>query len=335
MKKMTREDIDQRLSKLRESNMNEDSYTLTRPACTMCYSISTSFYTITRKCDICGNDFEMAHSYPSDDDATVLGYEDILAKFSALGLDASLACRCKECVLGHKVIPYEIRVKAEGEAKYHVSYPKGLWSYGGNFRTVSIFELSLVMKFLSVPLEAAPLESFFDHLYNVEFREEESNFFEDKPLLDFSAEKELTFVKAINMIKEHIGYVDEDYDMFLGYRNHNNYIYERFSHLLAMRYSNITYKGINGEDIMLDFENSGFIKTQIDTALAKVLGLVITYSKEEVIKNVELIYSQNNEMKRHKSTVLQWVEERWHEPFTVFDYSDFMKKAKKELESDI
>ena len=39
MEKITREEINKRLEKLRESRFNEESYTITKPAMAMCYSI--------------------------------------------------------------------------------------------------------------------------------------------------------------------------------------------------------------------------------------------------------------------------------------------------------
>ena len=252
MKKITREEIDRRLSKLRESNLNEETYTMTRPAFAMCYSISFDGVIpdrVIRKCDICGEDFKDIIIYPGFSDEIYLSdYEDAIDKFAEHGVDAKVACHCDSCVKEHNVYKYEIHIKSEDENSYHVSYPKDICKYADNVKTVSIFELSLVRKFLSVPLETAPLDSFFDRLYNVEFREMEKNFFKDKPLLDFSAEKELTFLKAINMVKEHIGYVEEEFDMYRGYNNNNNYIYHRFSGLCAERYLNLTYRGINGEN---------------------------------------------------------------------------------------
>lgn len=340
MKKITREEIDNRLQKLRESNLNEETYTMTRPAFAMCYSMAIpEYYTKTRKCDSCGKDFETV--YRSDDDENFIQYEKALEKLSVLGLDARLACRCGECVASRKGRCFEIRVKAEDEKEYHVSYPKKL--RGMNFspykersdrKWISLFDLSLVQKFLTASLEDIPLDRLFDRLYNVEFREKEHNFFKDKPKLDFCSEKNLSVLKAFEMIKAHFGFKPEHDDRGF-FTDNTNYIYHRFVSFFAERNSALTYKGINGENEVYDYENAGFIKTQIDLALAKVLGLVITYSKEEVIKNVELIYSQNEELKRRKSKVLQWVEEQWKEPFTVFDYSDFMQKANNELEKEL
>lgn len=332
MKKFTRDEIDKRLQKLRESNLNDETYTMTRPMFAMCYSMSFGIHQVTRKCNICGNNIDI--KYLDSDDENLPRYEKTIKKFTDLGFDAKIACHCKSCQIKNNVKAFEFQFKADDEKEYHVSYPKHLVRPDTDVKPVGTFELELVLKFLTVPFESATVADFFDRLYNVEFREKEGgfkkySFFDDKPPLDFSAEKNLTVKKAMDMVKEHLGYVKEKYDPWRGYSNESNYVYDRFARLFSERYSVLTYRGINNKDTVHDYDNAGFIKTQIDQAISSVLGLEIFYEKEEVIKNIELIYSQTEKMLIKLPLVLKKLENEWHEPFTLSDYIDFMDDCKE------
>lgn len=50
MKKMTRQEINQRLEKLRQSRLHDESYAINMPIFAMCYSpVFNTIYTIERK----------------------------------------------------------------------------------------------------------------------------------------------------------------------------------------------------------------------------------------------------------------------------------------------
>jgi len=95
-------------------------------------------------------------------------------------------------------------------------------------------------------------------------------------------------------------------------------------------YSNLSYKGINNADSTRDFEDAGFIKTQIDKALSKVLGLQIFYDKLEIKKNIEFIL-RGNGLKNYIGQAKALLDETDKDTFTVWEYSDFMKSFYKKI----
>ncbi len=351
MEKLTRDQINKKLEILRRSRLNEESYVITRPAMAMCYSMSypkecSKLYV----CVTCGKEFKV--SWRSNSSATIEDFEKIVERFRAAGVEAELVCNCEECVAHHGCNRYEIRIKTEEERDWHFSFPNIERRFGAEDQYTSDFEYELVLKFLTVPEKIKDLYAFFDHLYNFEFRKRELEFYVgslliqkqvvepfekdswelslkkkqmviDRPELfysgkkpiDFYAEKNLTTIRAIELINEHIqsGGMSDDY------------IFHRFMSLFSETFQELTYKGLNGNEVVHDYDNAGFIKTQTDIALNKVLGLTVIYDAEEVRRNIEYIF-QNRDMRQYIEQAYAILEQMDKKEFTVWEYAEFMKE---------
>lgn len=330
MKKYNREELDQRLARLRESRMNDESYYITTPRTevAMCYSISIPADISLRRCDNCNHIGRFTLSYDAPQPSI---YEDKLSSLTNLGLDARLYFRCRRCLKNDDSLKeFEIQMRAEDDENYHISYPEGI-TEADKDKTINYFELSLIENFLKVPLEVEELSSFFDRVYNVEFRAAEKEYYSDKPPIDFRSVEELTLKKAFDIIKPHSGYTTSPRNRKEYY---DSFIFGRFCSFFTDKYSCLTYKGLNSSEKMYDKEDCGHIKTQIDMALAKGLGLVAVYDKEEVLRNIDLVCSQDKRYLKNKQAVLQRLEKEWREPFTVFDYCIFMDSCKEALERE-
>ena len=245
MEKLTKEQIDARLAKLRESRLDDETYTILRPAMATCYSMGPlRQISEIRQCALCGKDF--AITWSNLDLLSPKAAEDIAEKFRSVGMDAQFCCHCSECVQKQGVVPYEMHIKAKDEQEWHVSLPSVYAYLSKNDRYTSRFEYELVYRFLTFPEKVNDHAKFFDRLYNWEFRKQElaffvgqecidrqpvpkethdwekrhvqeravlhntKLFFSGKPPIDFYAEQNLTVPRALSLIKQHIGVEEAD-----------------------------------------------------------------------------------------------------------------------------
>lgn len=320
MEKITREVINKRLEKLRESRFNEESYTITKPAMAMCYSIDyierdPAIYS----CSECGKKFEIFSC--SFDKCTIQTFEKIVEKYRSIGLDTELRCNCEECVSQKNCNWYEVRIKAADEDNWHISLPcLDRQCNGDEDRYTSDFEYELVFKFLTISKEIDDFAKFFDELYNVKFRERELKFYSEKPPINFYKEQNLTVARAIELIKKHTSFGNP--------KKNCDYIFYRFMSLFSEMFQELTYKGINGEKFVHSYKDAGFIKTQTDMALSKVLGLTVVYDIEEMRKNINFIFTARK-METFISQAYEILEQSDKQEFTVWEYSEFMKELYK------
>ena len=129
MEKLTKEQIDARLAKLRESRLNDETYIVVRPAMAMCYSLPPpEQITQMRQCTLCGKDFEV--SWIRGESLSPETGEDIAAQFRSAGMDAQFCCHCPDCVQKHGAAPYKMHIKAKDEQEWHVSIPEENTWYG-------------------------------------------------------------------------------------------------------------------------------------------------------------------------------------------------------------
>ena len=112
MEKLTKEQIDARLAKLRESRLDDETYTVVRSAMAMCYSIEPSRkISEIRQCNICGKDFEA--SWIRGESLSPETAEKIAVQFRFAGMDAQFCCHCPDCVQKYGAAPYEMHIKAK------------------------------------------------------------------------------------------------------------------------------------------------------------------------------------------------------------------------------
>ena len=138
-----------------------------------------------------------------------------------------------------------------------------------------------------------------------------------KKPIDFYAEKSLTVSRALELIKQHILADTKEnapvFKSFLSlYRTEksldisldpiiihlavdpklNANIFNDFMRLFYAEFNELTYKGIHSCDSVRYSNDAGFIKTQIDIVLYKVLGLNVVYDMEEVRQNINYVFKQ-------------------------------------------
>ena len=97
---MTRAQINERLEKLRQSRLDDASYTIARPAMAMCYYMSMPrVESVTRSCSTCGQSFEIDYLvYGRNEKNVIEKKENIVEQFRNAGLDARFICNCPSCV---------------------------------------------------------------------------------------------------------------------------------------------------------------------------------------------------------------------------------------------
>lgn len=357
MEKLTKEQIDARLAKLRESRLDDETYTVVRPAMAMCYSMEfPRRINQIRQCALCGKNFEV--SWIRGESLSPETGEDIAAQFRFAGMDAQFCCHCPDCVQKHGAAPYEMHIKAKDEQEWHVSIPEENPWCERKENSTSLFEYELVLRFLTCAEKIDDLAGFFDELYNRNFRKRELAFFvgqecidrqpvpqatsdwekrraqeeavlqdpklfrSGKPPVDFYAVPDLTVPRALELIKRHTDFCNGD--------GEHDFIFYRFVTLLGNQYRVLTYRGINGatDDIRA---KAGFIKTQIDLALFKVLGLTVVYDLEEMRRNIDLIWRENNRQGLLPFAYAS-LEQTGKTQFTVREYADFMDRLQEKLE---
>ena len=357
MEKLTKEQIDAKLAKLRESRLDDETYTVVRPAMAMCYSMEfPRRITQIRQCALCGKNFEV--SWIRGESLSPETGEDIAVQFRFAGMDAQFCCHCPECVQKYGAAPYEMHIKAKDEHEWHVSLPDVYVYRSEDDRYTSPFEYELVLRFLTCPEKIDDLAGLFDELYNRNFRKQFLAFFvgqecidrqpvpqatsdwekrraqeeavlqnpelfhSGKPPIDFYAVPDLTVSRALELIKKHIDFCNDD--------GKRDFIFYHFVMFLEDRYRVLSYRGINGatDDT---HAKKGFIKTQIDLALFKVLGLTAVYDLEEMRRNIDLIWKENN-----RQGLLPFayalLEKTGKTQFTVKEYVDFMDRMQEKLE---
>lgn len=252
-------------------------------------------------------------------------------------------------------------------------------SYRNSDSYTSDFEYKLVLKFLTVPEQIDDLAQLFDNLYNKDFRSQELDFesidfYHEKKLavvmalaqeldfesIDFYREKNLTVVHALKLIKEHMLEVirkklSDDSDLLEYEQDTMNIVYDRFMRLFGESYRVLTYKGVNSMAATYNSEETGFIKTQLDIALYKVLGLTIVYDTDEMKKHIESVLKNQDfvshmQRDRHfdayivddplcEQSVAEYIrqaynilEETGKKYFTICEYTDFMTELFQELQ---
>lgn len=357
MEKLTKEQIDAKLAKLRESRLDDETYTVVRPAMAMCYSIEfPRRITQIRQCASCGKDFEV--SWVRGESLSPETGEDIAAQFRSAGMDAQFCCHCPDCVQKHGAAPYEMHIKAKDEQEWHVSLPYICVYRSEDDRYTSRFEYELVLRFLTFPEKIDDLAGFFDKLYNQVFRERQLAFFvgqecidrqpvpqetsdwkkrymqekavlqnpelfhSRKPPIDFYAVPDLTVPRALELIKKHTDFGNGD--------GEHDFIFYRFVTFFWDRYRVLSYRGIiRAIDDM--HEETGFVKPQIDLALFKVLGMTVVYDLEEMRKNIDLIWKENNRQGLLPFAYAS-LEKTEKTQFTVKEYVDFMERIQEKLE---
>ena len=348
MEKMTRAQINERLEKLRKSRLNDESYTIVRPAMAMCYSISPPRdKKEIRICSNCGQPFEIEYD---ERDNKIKATEDIVEQFKNAGVEARFICNCPSCVEKKDVKPFEIWIKAEEETEWHKSNPAEVnYCRDKIDEYTSKFEYNLVLRFLTVPEQMADLAKLFDELYNKKFRAQELEFFVSKDLFDhqssdetkqahrriiddpalfysgkkpinFYKEKELTVARALKLIKE---------DTNFG-KSNTDYIYHRFTELFEKSYHLLTYKGIYNNETVDYTQDAGFIKTKTDCALHKVLGVNVVYDIEEMRKNIACIWESCGDAGL-LPLAYKALEKTGKTQFTLSEYSDFMSHIRKSI----
>ncbi|MGN1077496.1 MAG: hypothetical protein ACI4ST_03190 [Candidatus Gallimonas sp.] len=325
MEKQTKEQIDKRLKKLRESRLEDESYTVTRPEMAMCYSMSPDrFRTAYRFCAECGEMYRI--SWNESDGDFLSAAEGIVRKFYDVGMEGELIYRCPACAKLRNRNPYEIRLKI-GNGQSCSSYPV-MYNPFNRTDATSIREYELVLKFLSAP-ESIDLAEFFDRLYNGRFREmqtpqnrsgvscktEESKW----TPIDFRAEKDLTLSRALALVKNRVGRGEKA-----------DISYSRFLSLFSSSFSVLTYKGLIAQETVHNFRDAGLIKTQIDRALNKVLGMVFVYDSEEVRKSIKSIWTLHG-VNEFIPLAYRTLEESGKESFTLAQYDCFMERIAREI----
>lgn len=310
-KRLTRKQINERLEQLRESWADEESYFITQGSNAMCYMVDferePKFDTL--KCGKCGKEFQVKQG-------TTYGYDRITTDFCKVGMDAKFVCHCEDCVNTHALYSYEIWIKAQDETAWHKSYPQIGRDYDGvkwTAKRTSNFEYGLVLDFLRAQTESIDLPKFFADFYNVQFRKTEKDFFKSKPVLDFS---------EVETVQDGLDLIGSDCGGF---------IYNRCMSLFAEKFKALTYKGINGESYTHESQDAGFIKTQIDWALSKVLGLEIIYELAEVKRNIAFLF-ESREMVEFIDQAIEFLLEERKTAFTVWKYSEFMDSVYPRLQ---
>lgn len=182
MKKLTREEIEKRLEILRESRLNEESFTITEPylfAC--CYVPAPRPLPIRKRrsrtkklrdylnnspeikdlpnvkdlpdmksfnCSICKKHFEVK----ADKYNKIPIIKKIVERFCEAGVEAKLIYSCDECAAkSEEGAQFAIKIKADGEEDWHTSIPTILnTEYKGNYCLTSEFEYELALKFLTI-----------------------------------------------------------------------------------------------------------------------------------------------------------------------------------------
>jgi hypothetical protein len=289
--------------------------------------------TVKRNCNTCGIEFDVPLSNRGEDVQnydTTRTYDSghvskcIVDKFIDAGMEAKLICNCEACVLKYGFNEYEMWIKSVDEKEWHKSVPNIGREYQENkVDVVSDFEYGIVLDFLTVPDSTTDLADFFDEIYNNKFRRTELDFyvgedvvnavkvepveideemeymrsieergarhkavvenkeifFSGKPPIDFHSDKPMTLAKADALILKHTG--------------GENFIYNRFMSMFAGQYKALSYKGIIADYYQHHSSDAGFIKTQIDKALSKVLGANIIYDKNEIRRNIEFLFPEN------------------------------------------
>ena len=365
MKKMTRAQINERLEKLRQSRLDDASYTIARPAMAMCYYMSMPrVESVTRSCSTCGQSFEIDYLvYGRNEKNVIEKKENIVEQFRNAGLDARFICNCPSCVEKQGLTPFEIWVKSAEETEWHKSKPAEIDHCADNEYT-SDFEYELVLRFLTAPEKITDLAKFFDELYNIKFRTQELEFYVGKELIesqptafpeedkqntscsihrekrkrviadsnlfysgkkpiDFYKEKDLTVAQALKLIKK-------DTNLKIPDEEEPSCLYYRFMDMLAETYRELTYKGLFMEESKWHYQDAGFIKTKIDTALHKVLGLNNIYDIEEVRKNIACIWGEH-ERAELLPLAYKALEKTKKTQFTLSEYKDFMEYLRENI----
>ena len=148
-KSMTKDEINRRLDILRSTRENGKSFSILRPKFAMCYSTpppgteeEEDVSVVSCKCPVCGETFEVT-------DNMYTAYENLVADFLSLGMDAKLIYRCPECENDENQ-RCEIHVKAPEETEWHVSFPVEA-ELADLKQRVSFAEYRLVLDFLAFP----------------------------------------------------------------------------------------------------------------------------------------------------------------------------------------
>ena len=236
-------------------------------------------------------------------------------KFKELGLDARLEYYCEP----NKPM-FKVSLKTK-DGLLHSSEPQ-IYSFIGNERTTSNQEYQMVIDFLSKKQGKQDLAAVFDKIYNKDFRASEIEYFVYAKKLDFSKIKDITTQKAFKEI-------DKDLKNLYARANKDRaYLIKPDSHrFLFHRFEDLYNKNRKKENLLYndiycygDYSKRGLIKTQIDLALQKVLGIEILYDKAEIVKNLKVVLKEEGEQEK-LSEILKILDK---EPKDFDNYINFL-----------
>lgn len=309
MEEITREEINRRLEKLRESKSDDESYkkSKNRPPSAMCYMVAMSYGVEKVRCDTCGTICRVDKG-----DFQKLEYTTDMLRNA--GLIAHYSFNCDKCVKKHKKNRFEIWIKTFDDDEWNITVPVNYArGYDITKRYVSSNEYGLAATFLTATDQSQNLAKEFDHLYNEVYRsmaleefvgkelfesidvdcktdvywikyEKEKIIQKDPKLfysgiapLDFYSVKDLSVSKALSMIKKQLEQMECYHDC--------EGLYWEFYQRVFCDFSYLTYVGIYPRDE--DTRMLGIPKVEVDGALRKVLGINFEYDYDELRKMIE------------------------------------------------
>lgn len=318
MEEITREEINRRLEKLRESKSDDESYkkSKNRPPSAMCYMVAMPNYPEKFKCNICGKD----EYWDINDDffATIIDFSpDVEEKIRMLqnaGLDATYVYHCRKCVKKHKKSMFEIWVKAVDDDEWNITIPAG--SYGQRDKdteSVTYEEYLLTSIFLTAIDQSQNLAKEFDHLYNEVYRSmaleefvgkelfesidvdyetdvhwikyEKEKIIQKDPKLFYSGIAPIDFysVKDLSVSKA-LSMIKKQLEQMECYHDCEG-LYWEFYQRVFCNFHYLTYVGIYPRDE--DTRMLGIPKVEVDGALKKVLNINFEYDYDELRKMIE------------------------------------------------
>ena len=125
-RKLTREQINEKLDALRRSRLSDDSYEILRHSIACCYSISMRrFSNVRHHCENCQEDFICKEM--SGDSEYI---NTLIKRLKFAGLIAKAVYYCDDCAQKYKKQNVEIWVKPVDSKKWAVSVPKGSGRFG-------------------------------------------------------------------------------------------------------------------------------------------------------------------------------------------------------------
>ena len=113
--KMTRDQINERLVKLRKSRLNDESYTITQPAMVMCYRMALPW--LCSRNNILLNLRPPYEIHYNETEHKIEYFSKIVEQFRSTEMEAQFICNFPSCVKNRGIAPYEIHIKTADERK--------------------------------------------------------------------------------------------------------------------------------------------------------------------------------------------------------------------------